>query len=154
MRRFRFRLERVLRYRESREEVAYRALQEAIRERVQHEARIQDLHRQIQQIASSSIQPHEWQAREQSLSALQTRLQSLYDMLPILVEQENRARGVYLQARQQREALTRLRARAYEHYQHELQTALQNQMDEVVIYAYQRSLSENSPTSGGNPEAG
>ncbi len=154
MRRFRFRLERVLRYRESREEVAYRALQEAIRERAQHETQIQQLHQQIQQIASTPTSPREWQAREQSLSALQTRLQALYDVLPLLVEQENRAREVYLQARQQREALTRLRARAYEHYQHELQTALQNQMDEVVTYAYQRNLSENPPTSGGNPEAG
>ncbi|MFQ3610103.1 MAG: flagellar export protein FliJ [Fimbriimonadales bacterium] len=154
MRRFRFRLDRVLRYRESREEVAYRALQEAIRERVQHESRIQALHRQIQQIASEPTPPQEWKAREQSLNALQTRLQALYDLLPILVEQENRAREVYLQARQQREALTRLRTRAYEHYQNELQTALQNQMDEVVIYAYQRNLSENPPASGGDSEAG
>ena len=34
MRRFRFRLERVLRYRESREEAAYRALQDAVRQRL------------------------------------------------------------------------------------------------------------------------
>ncbi len=153
MRRFRFRLGRVLRYRESREQVAYRALQDAIRQRVQHEEQIRLLEAQIQQIASAPLAPHEWQRREQTLQALQARLQSLQDTLPLLLEQEAQARTLYLQARQEREALTRLQLRAHEHYQTELRRVLQNELDEVVAVAYQRAVSEDASEGSGNPSA-
>ncbi len=153
MRRFRFRLGRVLKYRESREQIAYHALQDAIRQRVQHEEQIRQLKHQIEQMASERLSPHEWKRREALLSALHTRLQTLSDALPLLIEQEERARAVYLQARQEREALTRLHQRAYAHYQTELQRALQSQMDEVVAVAYQRTVSENASEGSGNPRS-
>lgn len=153
MRRFRFRLGRVLRYRESREQVAYRALQDAIRQRVQHEEQIRQLETQIQQIASTPLDPQEWGRREAALQALQARLQSLKDTLPLLLEQEAQARAFYLQARQEREALTRLHLRAHEHYQTELRRVLQNELDEVVAIAYQRTVSEDASESSGNPSA-
>lgn len=153
MRRFQFRLERVLRYRQSREEVAYRALQEAIRQRVQHEAEIDQVRTQIRQLAESVISPAEWLMREQTLAALQMCLERLMDALPLLKEQEAHARQVYLQLRQEREALTRLRQRAYEQFETELQRLVQNEMDEVVALAYQRAVPENTPADPGNPDA-
>lgn len=153
MRRFRFRLERVLRYRQSREEVAYRALQEAIRHRVQHEAEIDRVRTQIRRLAESIINPAEWLMREQTLSALHTRLERLMDALPLLKEQESLARQVYLKLRQEREALTRLRQRAYEQFETELQRLVQNETDEVVALAYQRVVPESTPADTGNPDA-
>jgi len=150
MRRFRFRLERVLRYRETREQIAYRAVQEAARQRAQLQEQIRALTEQIRQLASVALHPHEWAQREQTLDALQTRLQRLQDTLPLLLEQEAHAREVYLQARREREALTRLRIRAYEQHQQEMNRLMQYAIDEAAVYAYQRRLSEDSGASAGD----
>ncbi|MDM7460515.1 MAG: flagellar FliJ family protein [bacterium] len=150
MRRFRFRLERVLRYRETREGIAYRALQDAVRQRVQLEMQIRALAEQMRQIAEASIRPEEWSPREQTLAAMATRLQRLQDTLPLLQEQEAHAREVYLQARRERDALTQLRIRAYEQHQHEIQRLVQNEVDEAAVYAYQRRLSEDASTGSGD----
>ncbi|MFN7162205.1 MAG: flagellar FliJ family protein [Fimbriimonadales bacterium] len=150
MRRFRFRLERVLRYRETREGIAYRALQDAVRQRVQLEMQIRALAEQMRQIAEAPIRAEEWSPREQTLAAMTTRLQRLQDTLPLLQEQEAHAREVYLQARRERDALTQLRIRAYEQHQHEIQRLVQNEVDEAAVYAYQRRLSEDAPTGSGD----
>ncbi|MDW8107331.1 MAG: flagellar export protein FliJ [Armatimonadota bacterium] len=150
MRRFRFRLERVLRYRTTREQIAYQALQEAIQQRAQLQAQIAQLQAEIQAVARTSVSPTEWSLRERVLETLTTRLQRLHDTLPLLLEQEAHAREVYLHTRREREALSRLRQRAYEQYQQELQRALQNAADEAVVYAYQRRLSEDSATGAGD----
>jgi flagellar export protein FliJ len=144
MRRFRFRLERVLRYRETREEIAYRAVQEAARQRAQLQEQIRALTEQMRQLASAALHPTEWTQREQTLDALQTRLQRLQDTLPLLLEQEAHARKVYLQARREREALTQLRLRAHEQHQQEISRLIQNAIDEAAVYAYQRRLSEDT----------
>jgi len=146
MRRFRFRLERVLRYRETREQIAYRAVQEAARQRTQLQAQIQALTEQMRQLASTALHPHEWAQREKTLEALATRLQRLQDTLPLLLEQEAHAQEVYLQARREREALTQLRLRAHEQHQQEMNRLLQYAIDEAAVYAYQRRLSEDSGT--------
>jgi flagellar protein FliJ len=148
MRRFRFRLERVLRYRETREEIAYRAVQEAARQRAQLQEQIRALTEQMRQLASAALTPNEWAQREQTLEALQTRLQRLQDTLPLLLEQEAHAREVYLQARRESEALTQLRFRAYAQHQQEMNRLMQYAIDEAAVYAYQRRLSEDS---GANP---
>jgi flagellar export protein FliJ len=148
MRRFRFRLERVLRYRETREQIAYRAVQEAARQRAQLQEQIRALTEQMRQLASAALTPNEWAQRERSLDALQTRLQRLQDTLPLLLEQEAHAREVYLQARREREALTQLRIRAYEQHQQEMNRLMQYTIDEAAVHAYQRRLSEDS---GANP---
>ncbi|MFN3689289.1 MAG: flagellar FliJ family protein [Fimbriimonadales bacterium] len=150
MRRFRFRLEQVLRYRETREGIAYRALQDAVRQRMQLQAHIHALSEQIRQLARVTTRPSEWLQRENALEALETRLQRLQDTLPLLQEQEAHAREVYLQARREREALTQLRIRAYEHYQQEIQRLMQNEIDEAALYAYQRRLSEDPAASPGD----
>lgn len=150
MRRFRFRLERVLRYRETREQIALRALQEVVQQRLQLQAEIDAVLQQMRALASSATEPTEWLQRERVLEAYATRLQRLRDTLPLLLEQEAHAREVYLQTRHEREALTRLCQRAYEHYQLELQRALQNALDEAVVYAHQRRLSEDSATGTGD----
>ncbi|MFN4032333.1 MAG: flagellar FliJ family protein [Fimbriimonadales bacterium] len=150
MRRFRFRLERVLRYRETREGIAYRALQDAVRQRVQLEMQIRALAQQMRQMAEAPVHPEEWVQREQTLGAMTTRLQRLQDTLPLLQEHEAHAREVYLQARREREALTQLRIRAYEQHQHEIQRLVQNEVDEAAVYAYQRRLSEDAPTGSGD----
>jgi flagellar FliJ protein len=150
MRRFRFRLERVLRYRETREEIAYRAVQEAARQRAQLQEQIRALTEQMRQLASAALPPHEWAQRERTLEALQTRLQRLQDTLPLLLEQEAHAREVYLQARREREALTRLRIRAYEQHQQEMNRLMQYAIDEAAVYAYQRRLSEDSGAGSGD----
>ncbi|OYT74374.1 MAG: hypothetical protein CFK49_08685 [Armatimonadetes bacterium JP3_11] len=150
MRRFRFRLERVLRYRETREGIAYRALQEAVQQRVQLQEQIRALTEQMRQLASAALHPDEWAQRERILETMATRLQRLQDTLPLLQEQEAHAREVYLQARREREALTQLRIRAYEHYQQEIQRLIQNEVDEAAVYAYQRRLSEDSATGTGD----
>ncbi len=150
MRRFQFRLERVLRYRETREGIAYRALQDALQQRMQLQAQIRALTEQMRQIASAAAHPNEWTQREHALEAMATRLQRLQDTLPLLQEQEAHAREVYLQARREREALTQLRIRAYEHYQQEIQRLVQNEIDEAAIHAYQRRLSEDAPASAGD----
>ncbi|MCS7209871.1 MAG: flagellar export protein FliJ [Fimbriimonadales bacterium] len=150
MRRFRFRLERVLRYRETREQIAYRAVQDAVRQRMQLQAQIDALTEQLRTLASGSVPPAEWAQRERAWSAMHARLQRLQDTLPLLLEQEAHARAVYLQARREREALTQLRQRAYAQYQYELQRATQAALDEAVVYAHQRRLSEDSPTSSGD----
>lgn len=150
MQRFRFRLERVLRFRETREQIAYRAVQDAVRQRVQLQEQIRALTEQMRALASASLPPEAWAQRERALEAMATRLQRLQDTLPLLLEQEAHAREVYLQARREREALTQLRIRAYERYQQELQRALQNQIDEAVVYAYQRRLSEDAAAGAGD----
>jgi flagellar export protein FliJ len=150
MRRFRFRLERVLRYRETREQIAYRAVQEAARQRAQLQEQIRALTEQMRQLASAALTPNEWAQREQTLEALQTRLQRLQDTLPLLLEQEAHAREVYLQARREREALTQLRIRAYEQHQQEMNRLMQYAIDEAAVYAYQRRLSEDSGASAGD----
>jgi flagellar export protein FliJ len=150
MRRFRFRLERVLRYRETREQIAYRAVQEAARQRAQLQEQIRGLTEQMRQLASAALTPNEWAQRERSLDALQTRLQRLQDTLPLLLEQEAHAREVYLQARREREALTQLRIRAYEQHQQEMNRLMQYTIDEAAVYAYQRRLSEDSGASAGD----
>jgi flagellar export protein FliJ len=150
MRRFRFRLERVLRYRETREQIAYRAVQEAARQRAQLQEQIRALTEQMRQLASAALTPNEWAQREQTLEALQTRLQRLQDTLPLLLEQEAHAREVYLQARREREALTQLRIRAYEQHQQEMNRLMQYTIDEAAVYAYQRRLSEDSGASAGD----
>jgi flagellar export protein FliJ len=144
MRRFRFRLERVLRYRETREEIAYRAVQEAARQRAQLQEQIRALTEQMRQLASTALHPHEWAQREQTLDALQTRLQRLQDTLPLLLEQEAHAREVYLQARREREALT------HEQHQQEMNRLMQYAIDEAAVYAYQRRLSEDSGAGTGD----
>lgn len=153
MRRFRFRLERVLRYRETREEVALRALREAIRRRVEHEHAIQQLRKDCQKLASMTLVPTEWLQRERTLQALQARLQAMEELLPLLQEQEQQAREAYQEARRQREALARLRARAYDQFQQELSRLLQRETDEVVAYAYQRAVPENPATHSGDSDA-
>ncbi|MER3402533.1 MAG: hypothetical protein C4337_04370 [Armatimonadota bacterium] len=153
MRRFRFRLERVLRYRQSREEVAYRALHDAIRQRVQHEAEITQVREQIRSQARLALSPLDWTRREQTLSALQTRLERLLDTLPLLQEQEAHARQVYLQIRQEREALTRLRQHAYQRFQGEIERALQTETDEVLALAYQRVVPQNPTADSGDSDA-
>ncbi|GIV11493.1 MAG: hypothetical protein KatS3mg020_0984 [Fimbriimonadales bacterium] len=150
MRRFRFRLERVLRYRETREGIAYRALQEAVRQRVHLQEQIRALTEQMRQLAQAGLPPEEWAQREHALQAMATRLQRLQDTMPLLQEQESHAREVYLQARRAREALTQLRIRAYEQHQHELQRLVQNEVDEAAVYAYQRRLSEDTATGTGD----
>jgi flagellar export protein FliJ len=150
MRRFRFRLERVLRYRETREEIAYRAVQEAARQRAQLQEQIRALTEQMRQLASTALHPNKWAQREQTLDALQTRLQRLQDTLPLLLEQEAHAREVYLQARREREALTQLRIRAYEQHQQEMNRLMQYAIDEAAVYAYQRRLSEDPGASAGD----
>jgi flagellar export protein FliJ len=150
MRRFRFRLERVLRYRETREEIAYRAVQEAARQRAQLQEQIRALTEQMRQLASAALYPNEWAQREQTLDALQTRLQRLQDTLPLLLEQEAHAREVYLQARREREALTQLRIRAYEQHQQEMNRLMQYAIDEAAVYAYQRRLSEDTGAGAGD----
>ena len=150
MRRFRFRLERVLRYRETREEIAYRAVQEAARQRAQLQEQIRALTEQMRQLASATLPPNEWAQREQTLDALQTRLQRLQDTLPLLLEQEAHAREVYLQARREREALTQLRIRAYEQHQQEMNRLMQYAIDEAAVYAYQRRLSEDTGAGAGD----
>lgn len=152
MRRFRFRLESVLRYRATREEVALRALREAIRRRVEHEHAIQQLRQECQTLASLPIAPEEWLLRERTLQALQTRLQAMEELLPLLLDQEQQARAAYEAARRQREALSRLRARAYEQFQQELSRLLQRETDEVVAYAYQRAVPENPATGSGDSD--
>jgi flagellar export protein FliJ len=144
MRRFRFRLERVLRYRETREQIAYRAVQEAAHQRAQLQAQIRALTEQMRQLASAALTPNEWAQRERTLDALQTRLQRLQDTLPLLLAQEAHAREVYLQARREREALTQLRLRAYEQHQQEISRLTQYAIDEAAVYAYQRRLSEDT----------
>ncbi|BCW97154.1 MAG: flagellar FliJ family protein [Fimbriimonadales bacterium] len=150
MRRFRFRLERVLRYRETREQIAYRAVQEAARQRAQLQEQIRALTEQMRQLAGATLHPAEWAHRERTLEALQTRLQRLQDTLPLLIEQESHAREVYLQARREREALTQLRIRAYEQHQQEMNRLFQNAIDEAAVYAYQRRLSEDPATGAGD----
>lgn len=150
MRRFRFRLERVLRYRETREEIAYRAVQEAVRQRTQLQTQIRTLIDQMRQLAGTTLSPSEWAQRERTLEALQSRLQRLQDTLPLLLEQESHAREVYLQARREREALTQLRIRAHEQHQHEINRLVQHSIDEAAVYAYQRRLSENSGAGAGD----
>ncbi len=150
MRRFRFRLEQVLRYRETREGIAYRALQDVVRQRIQLQAQMHALTEQLRRNASAATSPSEWSQRESVLEALETRLQRLQDTLPLLQEQEAHAREVYLQARREREALTQLRIRAYEHYQQEVQRLLQHEIDEVARYAYQRRLSEDTAAPAGD----
>ncbi len=150
MRRFRFRLERVLRYRETREQIAYRAVQEAARQRAQLQEQIRALTEQMRQLAGATLNPGEWARRERTLEALQTRLQRLQDTLPLLIEQESHAREVYLQARREREALTQLRIRAYEQHQQEMNRLFQNAIDEAAVYAYQRRLSEDPATGTGD----
>ncbi|MCS7065320.1 MAG: flagellar FliJ family protein, partial [Fimbriimonadales bacterium] len=153
MRHFRFRLERVLRYRETREEVALRTLREAIRRRLEHEHAIQRLRHACQQLASMTLTPEEWLQRERTLQALQARLQAMEELLPLLQEQEQQAREAYQEARRQREALARLRARAYDQFQQELSHLLQRETDEVVAYAYQRTASENHAAHPGDSDA-
>jgi flagellar export protein FliJ len=150
MRRFRFRLERVLRYRETREQIAYRAVQEAARQRAQLQEQIRALTEQMRQLASAALTPNEWAQREQTLEALQTRLQRLQDTLPLLLEQEAHAREVYLQARREREALTQLRLRAYAQHQQEINRLMQYAIDEAAVHAYQRRLSEDSGAGAGD----
>jgi flagellar export protein FliJ len=146
-------LERVLRYRETREEVALRALREAIRQRVAHERAIQQVRQRCQEIARMSLSPAEWLQRERTLQALQTRLQEMEALLPLLQQQEQEARAAYQEARRQRESLSRLRARAYDHFQQELSRLLQRETDEVVIYAYQRTASENPAAHSGDSDS-
>ncbi|GBC93902.1 hypothetical protein HRbin15_02404 [bacterium HR15] len=153
MRRFRFRLERLLRYRETREEVALRALREAIRRRVEHERAIQAVRAYCQTLASMSLTPDEWLLREQTLQALKARLQAMEELLPLLQEEEQQARAAYQEARRQRESLSRLRARAYDQFQQELSRLLQRETDEVVAYAYQRTVPENPAPHPGDPDA-
>lgn len=150
MRRFRFRLERVLRYRETREQIAYRAVQEVVRQRLELQEQIRRLQEQLRTLAGTASPPEAWVQRERALEAMATRLQRLQDTLPLLMEQEAHAREVYLQARRERQALTQLRIRAYEHYQQELQRVFQNQIDEAAVYAYQRRISEDAATSTGD----
>lgn len=150
MRRFRFRLARVLRYRETREGITYRALQEAVQQRVQLQEQIQVLTEQMRHLAYAVLHPEDWAQRERLLEAMATRLQRLQDTLSLLQEQEAHAREVYLQARREREALTQLRLRAYEQYQQELQRLIQNEVDEAAVYAYQRRVSEDSATGTGD----
>jgi flagellar export protein FliJ len=104
----------------------------------------------MRQLASAALRPHEWAQREQTLEALQTRLQRLQDTLPLLLEQEAHAREVYLQARREREALTQLRIRAHEQHQQEISRLIQNAIDEAAVYAYQRRLSEDSGAGAGD----
>ncbi len=153
MRRFRFRLERVLRYRETREEIALRALREAIQRRVEHERAIEEMRRYCQTLARLALQPEEWLWREQTLQALQARLQAMEELLPLLYEREQEAREAYQEARRQRESLTRLRARAYDQFQQELSRLLQRETDEVVAYAYQRTAPENPSAHSGDSDA-
>lgn len=140
----------MLRYRETREDIAYRAVQEAVRQRAQLQEQIRALTNQMRQLAGTTLSPIEWAQRERTLEALQTRLQRLQDTLPLLLEQESHAREVYLQARREREALAQLRIRAHEQHQHEMNRLFQNAIDEAAVYAYQRRLSEDTGAGAGD----
>jgi flagellar export protein FliJ len=132
MRKFRFRLQKVLDYRTKMEEQAYNRLQEAIRKRLQHENTIRVMKSEWRSAASqaSSGQTEEWQQRETYLAALQWRIAEMEEALPFYLQAEVHAREAYLEVRRARESLSKLYERAYTHYRKELESENQKMLDE------------------------
>lgn len=142
-----------MQYRQTQEEMALRALRTAIQRRQELERAMERVRQRIQQLSQLALAPEEWLRREQAIGALQARLNTLKETLPLLIEQEQQAREAYLQARQRRESLSRLRARALDHFQQELSRILQRETDEVVVYAYQRSVPADPSARSGDTGA-
>lgn len=131
MKRFRFRLEKVLHYRSQQEEEAKRALRLAIQRRVQLEHQMEGLRGTMQEAASALLTDlAQIQHRETFLLACQEQLQRLQDALPLLQSEEEKAHQYYLQTHQARETLSRLKTRAYELHRLEAETEQQKLLDE------------------------
>lgn len=132
MRKFRFRLQKVLEYRIKMEEQAYQRLQETIRKRVLHENAIHAMKSEWRTAASqaSSEQPEEWQRREAYLETLQWRIAEMEEVLPLYLQEEAHAREAYLEMRRARESLSKLHERAYSEHRKELESENQKILDE------------------------
>lgn len=140
MRRFRFRLERILEYRRRLEEAAYEDLQQAIRRRTELERSL-EAHKKRWRLVAQARHPlevEEWTLREQYLRALQEQIEQGQALLLMLQAEEEQARSAYLKARRARESLDRLRQRAYERYLADLEAEIQKMSDEQVLLANYR----------------
>lgn len=132
MKKFKFRLQKVLDYRVKMEEQAYDRLQETIRKRIQQENKIRAMKSEWRKAASQagSRQLEENLRKEAYLAALQVQIDEMEEALPLYQQEEERARGVYLEARRARESLSKLREQALDGYKKEVEAENQKELDE------------------------
>lgn len=132
MKKFKFRLQKVLDYRVKMEEQAYDRLQETIHKRAQHENAIHTRKSEWREAASQAVsgQLEENLRREAYLTALQLQIDEMEEALPLYQQEEERAREAYLEARRARESLSKLREQALEGHRKEVETENQKELDE------------------------
>jgi flagellar export protein FliJ len=131
MRKFRFRLQRVLEYRALQEEWAKEAWLEARALRI---AAQQELEKTIQEkrraecILPTSVE--EMQALDLYLERLEDEIEAQEAIVETLRQDEEKCHGEWIEARKNHEALQRLREKAYELWQYESARAEQKALDD------------------------
>jgi len=134
MKKFKFRLQKVLDYRTKMEDQAFEQLQEAIRKRARHESAIRAKKSEWQSAAQSGGEPLDEKLRkEEYLTALQMQIDEMEDALPLYQQEEERARGAYLESRRARESLSKLQEQALSNYKKEAEAENQKMLDEWAM---------------------
>lgn len=131
MKKFKFRLQKVLDYRTKMEDQAYERLQAAVRKRVQHENAIRAKKLEWQSAAQTGGEPLDEKLRkEEYLTALQMQIDEMEDALPLYQQEEERVRKAYLEARRARESLSKLQEQALSDHKKEAEAENQKMLDE------------------------
>ncbi|MGC8668603.1 MAG: flagellar export protein FliJ [Chthonomonadales bacterium] len=134
MRRFRFSLEAVLRYRRTMEELRGQALAAVQQELAECEARLNDLSATLQRIASEP--PAQWDAalllqKEQYQQMLAERILDLRAEREHILGRLDAAHKALLTARQERRAVERVREGHYQQYLKEAASEEQKLLDDA-----------------------
>ncbi|MEP0766249.1 MAG: flagellar export protein FliJ [Fimbriimonadia bacterium] len=135
MRKFRFRLESVLRYRRRIEEMKESAFARAHRNRLIAEAQAADLERTRQTVATMElgVDLETRRRREIYLIRLDDLIAAQHQLVEILMRDEDAARKEWLAARREVKALEELRARALRRHEAEVLREEQRDLDEWAI---------------------
>jgi flagellar export protein FliJ len=136
MRKFRFRLQRVLNFRKSQEQVKKFAYLYAVAERQRAEAYLFALKiRRDECLAHSSDQPLnviQRQELQEYIARLEAKIEEQKALIHVLKEDENRAREKWNEARKASRVLLRLKEHAYAQWQQEANREEQKQLDEFA----------------------
>ncbi|GMV36026.1 MAG: hypothetical protein AMXMBFR61_05340 [Fimbriimonadales bacterium] len=135
MRRFRFRLESVLRYRRRIEEIKEASFARAHRNRLIAEARAAEMERTRERVSSMElgVDLDTRRQRELYLMRLDDMIAAQRQLVEILMRDEDAAREEWLAARREVKALEELRERALRRHEKEVLREEQRELDEWAI---------------------
>lgn len=157
MRRFEFSLQKVLDYRQRREEQALRAFAEAQAQLAHEQALLESLQHEREACLHRSQRRHRLKVQmltvEQTyLSALEERIEEQRERVAQAQRLLEERRAALLEAQRERKALERLREKQYEQWRQEMLRVEQNALDELATMRAASAPSVLTYPTGGEEE--